>query len=314
MAWLVVIPDRRAETIADGLMRIFCDCASFPVVLRSDNAAEFVSTVVRHLNQALSIKRVAGSSYHPQSQDAVESMSKTLNQLVRGLVRGNPEKWEESLLHAQVLLRASPMKCLGGRSPYEVVTGLKPRMPDALRRGIPAEELGVDEYVRELVNHLKDVHASVERQALKNAEDAAVEAQGRLNSELFVGDTVLVRREATSTRHGATRFQEKVYPDVYEIHEKISPSTFRVRDLADRRAVLPFGQPLHASRLVRVDLPEVDLRPSQPRRMLMRSKPSQPLNEYEVERFAADGRVQLKLKDGERGWFDLAQCEYSWLS
>ena len=40
--WLVVIPDRKAETIAKGSLMIFCDCGSFPAVLRSDNAAEFV--------------------------------------------------------------------------------------------------------------------------------------------------------------------------------------------------------------------------------------------------------------------------------
>ena len=65
------------------------------MVLRSDNAAEFVSEVVRHLNKALGIKRNTGSAYHPQSQGAVESMHKTLNQCVRGLVQGNPEKWEQ---------------------------------------------------------------------------------------------------------------------------------------------------------------------------------------------------------------------------
>mgnify|MGYP003333791044 CR=1 FL=1 len=168
--------------------------------------------------------------------------------------------------------------------------------------------------MKELVNHLKDVYASIERQALAESESAAVEAQGRLNAELHVGDTVLVRREATASRHGATRFQEKVYSNVYEIYEKISPGTFRVRDLADHRAVLPFGQPLHASRLVKIDLPEVELSAGQPRRMLMRMRANQPLNEYTVERFASDGRVQLKLQDGERGWYDLSQCEYTWLS
>ena len=83
---------------------------------------------------------------------------------------------------------------------------------------------------------------------------------------------MLVRREATSTRHGATRAQEKVYPGVREIVEKVSSSTFKVRDLADHRAVMLFTQPLHASRLVQVDLPEVELHPSQPRRWLMRAK------------------------------------------
>ena len=49
-AWLVPIADKTAETIAKGLMGIFCACGSFPTVLRSDNAAEFVGKIVRELN------------------------------------------------------------------------------------------------------------------------------------------------------------------------------------------------------------------------------------------------------------------------
>ena len=124
---------------------------------------------------------------------------------------------------------------------------------------------------------------------------------------------MLVRREPTAARQGPTRFQERVYPGVYEIIEKVSPSTFRVRDLADHRAVVSFEQPLHASRLIQLDLPEVELSPSQPRKISMRTRNSQPWNEYTIERFAADGRVRLRLKDGECGWYDLSECEYTWL-
>ena len=51
-------------------------------MLRSDNAAEFVGKVLKSLNDMLEIKHITGSAYHPQSQGQVESMHKTLNQLV----------------------------------------------------------------------------------------------------------------------------------------------------------------------------------------------------------------------------------------
>ena len=94
VGWLVPIPDKTAERVAKALLRIFCECASFPTVLRSDNAAEFIGDVVKHLNKMLAIKHITGSSYHPQSQGAVESMHKTLNQYVRGILQGDAEKWE----------------------------------------------------------------------------------------------------------------------------------------------------------------------------------------------------------------------------
>jgi hypothetical protein len=69
--------------------------------LRSDNAAEFVGDVVGCLNAMLEIKHITGSAYHPQSQGQVESMHRTLNTLVRAVVDGHPENWEDALMYAQ---------------------------------------------------------------------------------------------------------------------------------------------------------------------------------------------------------------------
>ena len=118
-AWLIPLVDKSAERVAKALLRIFCECASFPTVLRSDNAAEFVGDVFKCLNKLLAIKHITGSSYHPQSQGAVESMHKTLNQYGRGILQGDEDKWEDALVYATMILRSAPMACLAGRSPYK---------------------------------------------------------------------------------------------------------------------------------------------------------------------------------------------------
>ena len=140
---------------------------------------------------------------------------------------------------------------------------------------------------------------------------------GHLSQELTVGDAVMVRREPTVERKGPTRFQPRAYPDIYVIKSKISPSTFVVRDLVDEDRVIPFKQPLHAERLVRLDMPELDLQPGQPRKLEMRETPAQPWNEYVIDRFGADARVRLSYPDGvaqSRKWVDLTKCEYRWLA
>ena len=124
---------------------------------------------------------------------------------------------------------------------------------------------------------------------------------------------MLVKRELSSGRQGATRSQERVYPGVYRIRAKVAPGTYHVEDLADKATVLPFTQPINADRFVRLDMPELVLSANQPRKLLMRTRPTQPWNEYTIERFAADGRVQLRLEDGHARWYDLSECEYSWL-
>ena len=40
------------------------------------------------------------------------------------------------------------------------VTGLKPRLPSAMKTGIPVEMTTVDAYVKDLLNHLAEVHSS----------------------------------------------------------------------------------------------------------------------------------------------------------
>ena len=142
---------------------------------------------------------------------------------------------------------------------------------------------------------------------------------GRLSQELEVGDAVLVRRETTpeSQRRGPTRFTQRVYPGTFVIRRKISPSTFVVEDLVDKDYVPSFHQPVHAERLIKLDMPELGLQSGQPRRIEMRESPHQPWNTYEIDRFGVDGRVRLSLADGvaqSQKWVDLTKCEYRWVA
>ena len=139
---------------------------------------------------------------------------------------------------------------------------------------------------------------------------------GSLSRELEIVDAVLVRREPTVDRSGPTRFQARVYEGVYKIKRKISPTTFVVSDLVDQEHIPAFHQPLHAERLIKLDMPELDLSPDQPRRLEMRETPTQPWNEYVIERFGADGRVRLSIPGGaaqDSKWVDLSKCEYRWI-
>ena len=293
---------------------MFLSLAGLPVVLRSDDDDSFVlDEIAIEINKRLQIRHVTGSTYHPQSQGAVESMHKTLNQYVRGILQGDTERWEEALMFATLILRSAPMACLGGRCPYEVVTGLKPRMPSTLLSGLPVQKQTTDGYVENLLNHLRDVHTSVQRHTLAAIERDEASLGGRISAEINVGDTVLVRREATVERKGPTRFQSRVYDGVYVVRRKISPTTYEVEDLVDKVKAVPFKQPIHAERLVQLDMPELELRADQPRRLRMRRTTAQPWNVYTIERFGVDGRVCLRLAGGAAEWVDLTEVEYQWL-
>ena len=55
----------------------------FPVVLRSDNAREFIQGAVAYVNSRLEIAHLTGAAYHPQAQGTVGRTHRKINELVR---------------------------------------------------------------------------------------------------------------------------------------------------------------------------------------------------------------------------------------
>ena len=315
--WLIPIVERDATTIAQALMtKVFLGFAMFPAVLRSDNALEFTGEVASELNRLLEIKHITGSSYHPQSQGMVESMHKTLNLLVRGLAQDHPEDWELYLPYAECILRMVPLKALGGRCAYEIVTGMKPKLPRALDPGLVVQHMNLSEYTEKIRTHFKDVYRDVERAQATAAEAAADEAPGHLSSELEVGDLTLVRREPTVKREGPLRFQCRAYPEVYKISKKLGRHTFIVKSVVEPESETPFHQPIHAERLIKVDMPELDIDPDQPRKLEVHDPASDEWKPHEVLRFSVDGRVLLRdlANPVTSTWTDLATKRYRWIA
>ena len=179
----------------------------------------------------LDIKHVASSSYHPQSQGLVERMHRTLNSVVRGLVAEFSGDWEERVPFCECILRISPMKALGGRTPYEVVTGLKPRLPSGLDMAQPVRRATVGDYAERLRQYFAETYASVRRVQAEAREELERRAGGHLSSELVVEDVVLLRSDPAARREGPLRLQARVRDELYRISRKIVRHTFHVEKL-----------------------------------------------------------------------------------
>ena len=316
--WLIPIKTRTAVEIARGLLtQVMLGMAGFPVVLRSDNAKEFVGETVSEMNRLLGIASITGSSYHPQSQGMVESMHRTLNQVVRGLVKDHPSDWEERIPFAQSVLRMVPLKALNGRSPYEVVLGLKFKLPSSLLAAHQVESISTDEYVERLGRFFNETYRELERTFEASAEKQEGTGTGKIANMLEKGDLVKVKREPTAKREGPLRFQERTYPGVYRIKGGTHP-TFQIENIHDPEAKIEMKNSIHAERLIKLDMPELKLGPNQPRTLQMLAVDGDPEGEWEtwnVKAFAADGMVKLQKADDPRrvDWVDLSKRRYRWL-
>ena len=316
--WLIPLVSKSATEIAKGLfISCFLSGAMFPTVLRSDNAKEFVGEVSRELNKLLGLTHITGSSYHPQSQGMVESMHKTLNGLVRCLVEGNASEWEMMLPYAQCILRIMPMKVLGGRSPYEVVMGFRPRLPASLIGEVPVTEVSVDTYVSKLHKHFKQVYDDMAQRFKDHEEDQVGRGEGSLSAELKIGDLVLLRRNPSVRREGALRFQERVYSDIFRIESGSHP-TFRLQVVGDPNKEVPVRQPVSADNLIKLDMPELQLDPNTPRLLELQDDRADPEGgwvKYRIEKYSVDGSVLLRNEEipSRVKWVDLSKERYRWI-
>ena len=274
--WLIPIIDQDSKSVAIALIdKVFCDLGVFPSVIRSDRGSEFTGHIIEYLDKAFGIKHVYGSAYHPQSQGIIERSHRSLSDVLAPLCKDHPEQWEAMMPRVQFALRSLPRKSLGGRSPLEVVTGLRPQFPNALSMGVVPISLTTDDYCKRLVESLCEVYAQIHRKQLAEVESKELSASKGIGCEFEVGDLVLVRRPSTFVTSGgdaadpirvdgepippgqkirvSSRLLPRTYPRIYRVVSKISPTTYALEDAVDATCKMPFAGPQNISRLVRIE-------------------------------------------------------------
>jgi hypothetical protein len=206
------------------------------------------------------------------------------------------------------------MKVLGDRSPYEVVTGLKPVMPATLRARLPVGDVNVDEYVKDLVEHLAGAREAVARVQQGRAEQELSKAKGRQTAQLSQGDLVVVRvppRHAQQEGRAKQRLEPKAEPVLFTITRVRGPGTSQVTPIDGG----PQRQHSYdASQLVRITVPNLDRGSERRRRLEIHDDQTDQWRPGEVERVSIDGRAEVRFDatPGETEWLDLARRRYRW--
>ena len=321
--WCLPTADKEAKTAARMLFFfVMCDLAGYPMILGSDNAKEFVSDVIKELVNLFGSKHVLGSAYHPQAQGAVERPHRDYNVMTRTFM-DNVENWDDLAPIFQWSVRTSA-KVFSGYTPYEIITGMKPRSPiDAvLSNPSSVEQISTDEYVRELVKYMRTVHDLVQTSHTEVREKRRDAKYRELGPGTFLtkGDYCFVSRPAQKDL--GRRFQSKNYDEVYQVHDihgsGAEAKAYILCDLAGRTYGLEFTNPVAAERLTPVDLlpqtpvsPEGDVKT----KLLVQDEKSNDQRSGTIKAQSLDGRVYIEYDDkpGEQVAEDLSKLNYVWV-
>ena len=98
------------------------------------------------------------SAYHPQTDGQTEVINRSLGDLLRCLVRDNVQSWDLVLPVAEFAYNNSVNRSTG-HSPFEIVTGLKPRQPVDLAP-LPIESR-ISQEAQEFARHIHNLHEEI---------------------------------------------------------------------------------------------------------------------------------------------------------
>ena len=121
--WLSVLPikDKKGATVARALEeRLLPNLPALPTRILSDNGPEFRSKEFNEVLKKFCIEHTYTTPYKPSSNGCVERSNRTIMNLLKGLIKENPQKWSEELPKAITIYNNTKHSELG-RSPSEVI-------------------------------------------------------------------------------------------------------------------------------------------------------------------------------------------------
>ena len=217
-----------------------------PECIVSDRGANFLSKMVAALCELFQVKRVCTSSYHPQSNSAVERMNGIIAQGIRTYLDKHQDKWSTYLPGVLMAHRATPATQSTKFSPYFLVFGREMTLPLDVELK-PKESLGKD-----VQQHLKEIIGNVE-EAREIAKANMEKAQKRYKyyydrnvktPSYATGDQVLVYNPHVPKGNVSKLWKKWTGP--YYITQEGPNHTYKLRLCADNK---PLTALVHANRL-----------------------------------------------------------------
>ena len=219
-------------------------------------------------------------------------------------------------------IRTSAKLFNGTFTPYEVITGLKPRSPlDAMFGQSGVQRVSRSEYVNDLVEYLKHVHKIVDdaHSRVRDSEERAKLREQGVGTFAKVGEFVLVARPKQPGV--SARFQRPHFDEIYQVvdthGEGPEAKAYTVCDSRGRRDVkdLGFTNPVAADRITPIDVLSLT-RPDNESRTRIAINNNGVLREGTVLGQRFDGTVHIEFDDDptEIQQVDLTTSKYHWVS
>ena len=159
------LPNQEAITVAKVLVKEYICRFGVPLEIHSDQGRNFESNVFQEMCSLLGIRKTRTTPLHPQSDDMVERINRTLEAQLSKFVDEHQRDWDHYIPFLMMALRSAThetTKC----SPAMLQFGHELRLPVDLLLGRPEEAATTTNYCEILQERLEQAH-SYARENLK---------------------------------------------------------------------------------------------------------------------------------------------------
>ena len=155
------LPQQSAEVVARTIVDGFIARLGCPIEIHTDQGRQFEGSLFAAVCDLLEVSKTRTTPYHPSSNGQVERYNRTLLQMIRCHIKGNPGTWDECLQQLAGAVR-STINRQTGFTPNMMMYGREVVHPADLMLGTFSSRphyASAAPYVKDLRHNLEKVHA-----------------------------------------------------------------------------------------------------------------------------------------------------------
>lgn len=224
-AW--AISDMETVTVARKMVEEFIPRNGVPETLTSDRGAQFISDLMREINNLMGTKQRFTTAYHPRANGQAENAVKKISAGLRLRVNVEQDDWDKHLWSTLLALRTQVTNT--GHTPFFLWYVRDPNLPSVaqMTRWVKKHPKA-EEYVKEVVKEQTEAYQkALEKIKKAKKQNERLYNKGRKKADLVEGDTVMLRNEAKLEKGKKKKLAVK-WRGPYRIIEIRAPNNARI--------------------------------------------------------------------------------------
>ena len=219
------IPNHEARTIASKISK-FVTLFGIPKFILTDQGTDFTSNIIKNLMKLFKTNHIKSTPYHPQTNGALERSHLTLKEYLKHYINERQDDWDEFIPFAMYSFN-SHTHTSTGYTPYELLFGKKPFIPNSLIRKSTLRKFidkpfnkNYDDYISDLKEKIQISQKLARENLIKHKVKSKQYYDNKINIHDYkIGDLVYIKNNLTKI--GINKKLSPKFKGPYEI-KKIS--------------------------------------------------------------------------------------------